>query len=180
MISTILLNNISIPIQIASYRIIRCREGPPFISHRVPKKSEIWIDFKKTIASIKIIRIFPAIYDKMKGLILQFYSAVFLLLSIAAYGVEDKDARVLEYNDRVELESLQSSKSPLSNCLLAFTKPTISIGDYNPSDYTGKFSSYFLNPFSYFFLEKGTKLCSLNQSYVFKASRTIVFRNIRV
>jgi hypothetical protein len=117
----------------------------------------------------------------MRGLLLQLYSAILLLLFVAAYNVDEAEVRVYSTGDNVELESLKSFKSPLSDCLLGVSKPTVSFADNNPTFYTGKFHSYLFKPFSHFSADNFRKSrTSLNHNYIFKASRNIVFHNIRV
>jgi hypothetical protein len=97
------------------------------------------------------------------------------------HGIGDRAVPEFDYNEKVELESLHSGKSPLSHSLLAFSKPAISFGDFQAFDYNGKFGTFIFRPFNHFFLDISSKSgSSLNQNFVFKASRTIVFRNIRV
>src|SRR5690606_34249415 len=45
---------------------------------------------------------------KMRGLLLQLYSAILLLLFVAAYNVDEAEVRVYSTGDNVELESLKS------------------------------------------------------------------------
>lgn len=117
----------------------------------------------------------------MKGLLLRSWCVVFLLLCLVFYGIGDQKTKEYGPIKTVEIESLQSSKSPFTHSLVVFPKQLISVGDFSSFDYSDKFRSNIFGPEGGVFLELFNKRYFLtDHEFIFKVSRNIVFRNIRL